>query len=137
MRAIVGAASLGVMRLLESLGVVPDVVAGHSYGELVALHAAGVFPLEAFVELSESRGRFLKDAAGREPTPEEAMVLAETVEQVLRDLDEHELPIIELSLQGYSTQEISERLGRAERSVRRLRERVKLQLSRWQEEAGR
>jgi RNA polymerase sigma-70 factor (ECF subfamily) len=37
-----------------------------------------------------------------------------------------------MSLQGYSTQEISERLGRAERSVRRLRERVRLQLERLQ-----
>jgi RNA polymerase sigma-70 factor, ECF subfamily len=73
-------------------------------------------------------------AEGREPTPEEALVLAETVEQLLRGLDEHERPIIEMSLQGFSTQEISDRLGRAERSVRRLRERVRIQLSRPQEE---
>jgi RNA polymerase sigma-70 factor (ECF subfamily) len=37
-----------------------------------------------------------------------------------------------MSLQGYTTQEISERLGRPERSVRRLRERVKKQLQRLQ-----
>ena len=40
---------------------------------------------------------------------------------------------LELSLQGYSTQEISEQLGRAERSVRRLRERVRKQLERLQD----
>ena len=73
-----------------------------------------------------------RDALGREPTPEEAAVLAETVEQLLRGLDGDERPIVELSLQGYSTQEISERLGRAERSVRRLRERVRRQLERLQ-----
>jgi RNA polymerase sigma-70 factor, ECF subfamily len=67
---------------------------------------------------------------GREPFPEEAAQLAETVEELLRGLDEHERQIIELSLQGYSTQEISASLGRAERSVRRLRERVRLQLER-------
>jgi RNA polymerase sigma-70 factor, ECF subfamily len=67
-------------------------------------------------------------ASGREPTPEEAVVLAETVEQLLGGLDPHERPMIEMSLQGHSTQEISERLGRSERSVRRLRERVRLQL---------
>lgn len=67
-------------------------------------------------------------AVGREPTPEEAAVLAETVERLLRELNESERPIVELSLQGYSTQEISEQLGRAERSVRRLRERVRWQL---------
>src|SRR5262245_24738847 len=71
-----------------------------------------------------------RDAAGREPTPEQAVALAETVEALLRDLDEHERPIVELSLQGYSTQEISAQLGRAERSVRRLRERVRKQLLR-------
>jgi RNA polymerase sigma-70 factor (ECF subfamily) len=73
-----------------------------------------------------------REAAGHEPTPEQAAVLAETVEQLLRGLDGDERSIIELSLQGYSTQEISEQLGRAERSVRRLRERVRMQLERLQ-----
>src|SRR5262249_4241965 len=74
------------------------------------------------------------EAMTREPSPEEAVVLAETVEQVLRELDQNERPIIEMSLQGFSTQEISEALGRAERSVRRLRERVRGQLERLQSE---
>lgn len=69
-----------------------------------------------------------RDAVGREPTPEQAVVLAETVGAVLRGLDTDERAIVELSLQGYSVTEISEQLGRAERSVRRLRERVRLQL---------
>ena len=73
-----------------------------------------------------------REAVSREPTPEQAAVLAETVEQVLRGLDADERAIVELSLQGYSTQEISERLGRAERSVRRLRERVRKHLHRLQ-----
>jgi RNA polymerase sigma-70 factor (ECF subfamily) len=72
----------------------------------------------------------LRDAVSREPTPEQAALLAETVEQVLRGLDGDERSIIELSLQGYTTREISEQLGRAERSVRRLRERVRMQLER-------
>jgi RNA polymerase sigma-70 factor (ECF subfamily) len=73
-----------------------------------------------------------RDAVSQEPTPEQAAVLAETVEQVLRSLDADERSIIELSLQGYTTSEISEQLGRAERSVRRLRERVRKQLERIQ-----
>jgi RNA polymerase sigma-70 factor (ECF subfamily) len=71
-----------------------------------------------------------QEAVSREPTPEHAAVLAETLENLLTHLDADERPIIELSLQGFSTQEISERLGRAERSVRRLRERVRKQLER-------
>jgi RNA polymerase sigma-70 factor (ECF subfamily) len=73
-----------------------------------------------------------RDAAGREPTPEQAALLAETVEHLMRGLGGDERSIVELSLQGYSTQEISERLGRAERSVRRLRERVRKHLERLQ-----
>ena len=73
-----------------------------------------------------------QNAVGREPTPDEAAVLAETVERLLGGLDADERPIVELSLQGYSTEEISEQLGRASRSVRRLRERVRLQLERAQ-----
>jgi RNA polymerase sigma-70 factor (ECF subfamily) len=69
-----------------------------------------------------------REAIDREPTPEEAAVLAETVEEMLAALAPPERPIVELSLQGYSTREVSERLGRAERSVRRVRERVRERL---------
>jgi RNA polymerase sigma-70 factor (ECF subfamily) len=71
-------------------------------------------------------------AVAREPTPQEAAILVETVEQLLRGLDEKERPILELSLQGYTGQEISEQLGYADRSVRRFRERVRKRLERMQ-----
>jgi RNA polymerase sigma-70 factor (ECF subfamily) len=64
-------------------------------------------------------------AVAREPTPDEAAELAETVTDLLQQLNGDERTIVELSLQGYSTQEISDETGRAERSVRRLRERVR------------
>jgi RNA polymerase sigma-70 factor (ECF subfamily) len=54
--------------------------------------------------------------------------LAETVAELLQQLNGDERKIVELSLQGFSTQEISEQTGRAERSVRRLREHVRKQL---------
>jgi RNA polymerase sigma-70 factor (ECF subfamily) len=69
-----------------------------------------------------------REAIDREPTPEQAAVLAETVEQMLAGLAPPERPIVELSLQGFTTREVSERLGRAERSVRRVRERVRERL---------
>jgi RNA polymerase sigma-70 factor (ECF subfamily) len=71
-----------------------------------------------------------REAIGQEPTPEQAAVLAETVEALLVGLDDEERTIVEMSLQGHSTQEISAQLGRAERSVRRIRERVRMQLER-------
>jgi RNA polymerase sigma-70 factor (ECF subfamily) len=73
------------------------------------------------------------DAVDREPTPEEAAVLGEMVEQLLRDSPESERPVIELSLQGYTAREISQRIGRAERSVRRLREQVRKRLENFRE----
>ncbi len=63
----VGAASVGMLRLLASLGVMPGSVAGHSYGELVALHAAGCLTAESLAVLSEARGRLMREAAGSAP----------------------------------------------------------------------
>lgn len=72
-------------------------------------------------------------ALDREPRPEEGAVLAETVEELFRRIqDPDERAILELSLQGYSATEISEKLGRAERSVRRLREQIRKRLERMQ-----
>lgn len=72
------------------------------------------------------------EAIAREPTPDEAAVLAETVEGLLRDLTPDERPVLEMSLQGYTTAEIAAALGRPERSVRRLREQVRKRLERMQ-----
>jgi RNA polymerase sigma-70 factor (ECF subfamily) len=73
---------------------------------------------------------------GREPTPLEAAVLSETVEQLLAELAEDERQIVELSLQGCTTQEISQQLGQPERTVRRVRERVRHRLERGQREGA-
>ena len=73
-------------------------------------------------------------AIDREPGPEEAALLAETVEGLFRSIDdEDERKILELGLQGFSAAEICEKTGRAERSVRRLRERTRKRLERLQE----
>jgi RNA polymerase sigma-70 factor (ECF subfamily) len=73
-----------------------------------------------------------QEPLGREPTPLEAAVLTETVEQLLAGLDEEERPVLELSLQGFTTREIAEQLGRAQRTVRLLREGIRHRLERWQ-----
>jgi acyl transferase domain-containing protein/NAD(P)H-dependent flavin oxidoreductase YrpB (nitropropane dioxygenase family)/NAD(P)-dependent dehydrogenase (short-subunit alcohol dehydrogenase family) len=63
----IGAASVGMLRLLARCGIEPDVTAGHSYGELVALHAAGSLDTRGLAVLSEGRGRLLRAAGGAEP----------------------------------------------------------------------
>jgi malonyl CoA-acyl carrier protein transacylase len=62
-----GIAGLAVHQLLTSLGVLPDHLGGHSYGELVALAAAGAIQPAELFELSEARGAAILAAAGSDP----------------------------------------------------------------------
>lgn len=55
-------ASLAAFRVLESRGVVPDFVAGHSLGEYSALVAAGGVAFTDAVRLVRKRGRYMQQA---------------------------------------------------------------------------
>ncbi len=75
-----GAADAAMLRLLALLGLRPAMTAGHSYGEYVALFAAGVLDEKALALISEARGRFILQASQPEPgtmaavkAPEEAV----------------------------------------------------------------
>ena len=83
----VGAACVAMLRLLRKLSCDPDMLGGHSYGELVALHAAGVLSAPALAELSQARGRFMQEA-GRGVAGSMAALLAgpEDVERLIREV---------------------------------------------------
>lgn len=62
-----GMANFAMASLLLSMNVKPDMLAGHSYGELVALSIAGCFDLPVLLRLSEQRGVSILEAAGEDP----------------------------------------------------------------------
>ena len=57
-----GVTGMAMADLLLGLGIVPDALGGHSYGELVALCVAGVFSEADLMSLSEARARCIIEA---------------------------------------------------------------------------
>jgi acyl transferase domain-containing protein/acyl carrier protein len=62
-----GVCSASVLAVLRELGVKPDCAAGHSFGELTALHAAGSLSLEDLVRAARRRGELMAEAAASIP----------------------------------------------------------------------
>jgi RNA polymerase sigma-70 factor (ECF subfamily) len=67
-------------------------------------------------------------AIAREPTPDEAVVLTDTLERVLGAMNDRDGRIVEMTLAGISVVEISEKMSCSERTVERVREKLRQRL---------
>lgn len=82
----------------QSFGVLPDVVAGHSIGEIAAATLAGVFDLESAARLVCARARLMQALPARG-----AMVSIEASEQSVRDALERSPGQVSLAAVNAST----------------------------------
>ncbi len=82
------AVSLATLRVLDRFGLRWEAAAGHSFGELTALHAAGVFSAEDLFRLAKLRGaRMAQRPPGSDPGAMLAVFAgAEVVEPLVREL---------------------------------------------------
>jgi len=96
----------------------------------VEFHQAGKrrFDQEQSVRPGDSSKSFYFEAASREPAPGDETALLEEIEQLTEGLDEVQKRILELRLQGFQLAEIAEDVGRSERTVRRVMDKVKTRL---------
>lgn len=68
------------------------------------------------------------EAVAQEPSPSQAVMLTEALNELLRPLDERDRRIVTLAMQGWPVPDISVEIGRSERTVQRVLERIKSEL---------
>ena len=87
----IAAMAYSQVALLNELNIKPDCVAGHSFGELVALAYAGSYDFETLVKIARTRGELMSQSNGAEPGA--MLAVLHPVEETQAHLKEWQLPL--------------------------------------------
>lgn len=79
----IAAVTLAQLVLLDAVGLAPDMCAGHSFGEVMALHAAGAITADVALDIARTRGAVMAEAAA---SSEGAMLAVNSGAQDVRAL---------------------------------------------------
>jgi malonyl CoA-acyl carrier protein transacylase len=123
----IGVASAALLAVLRRAGVQPDALAGHSFGEVTALHAAGALDIDSFLRVARRRGELMAEAARQKGAMLAVAGAPEAIRALARDLDagvvvaNHNSPRqVVLSGPSEAIDRTAERLGESGLQVRRL-----------------
>ncbi|MBI1372367.1 MAG: SDR family NAD(P)-dependent oxidoreductase [Phycisphaera sp.] len=89
-----GAVSAGAWDTLRQFGVSADAFAGHSFGELVALHAAGRIDAGTLHRLAVARGRAMADAANAGGDTGAMLAAFASADQLRQIIEQHKLDVV-------------------------------------------
>ncbi|MFV8749677.1 SDR family oxidoreductase [Nannocystaceae bacterium ST9] len=86
----IGCASAALLAMLRELGIEASAVAGHSFGEVTALHAAGVLSETDMLKIARRRGELMAEAGsvGRPGTMSAVVASEARVRELLAGVDE-------------------------------------------------
>jgi acyl transferase domain-containing protein/NADP-dependent 3-hydroxy acid dehydrogenase YdfG len=117
-----GAVSLGALQVLAHFEIKPHATAGHSYGELTALCAAGCFDAPSLFELSQLRGRLMADS-GQDDDAGAMLAVQAPLEIVEEFLAAEKYNLVVANKNGPAQAVLSGRTAEIERAAATLKER--------------
>ena len=85
----IGAVSLAMLSVMRYFGLEPDMVCGHSFGELTALNAAGWMEPDTLLELARERGRCMAAVGSGKGTDAGSMLAVMTDLHQLEEIITH------------------------------------------------